>query len=239
MDPIEKAARDIKERTQAIYVPRHEYRRVDAKDFRHLDLKFYDRVRDALTAQGCLCFGDFENVTLKGGVNDFRTFIRMLVSEDRTVSIGLFHPKPKFWVRCLLWLLRIKLGRIMDCETELSNGGYIVTSNATEAAKLNPPPGFDQSFLPLNTPHNTIYETHRQRLRAFLSANPDVRATALNTPEEALDMQHRMQNVKAAYRASVGYATEDELKRMGADSEMAAQVKQAMTRSDNSRPPSQ
>src|SRR5438132_11078028 len=157
MNGIEKTASDIKKLTERVYVPRHEYRQVDPLRFSHLDVHFYDEVRDAFVAQGCKWLGDVENVTLKGTAGDLRSFIRLLRSEDQTVSIGLYHPKPKFWFRLILWILRVQVGKTIDCETELSNGGYIVTSNATEAGKLNPPPGFDMKFFPVNTSHEMIF----------------------------------------------------------------------------------
>jgi hypothetical protein len=235
MSEIGKAARKIKSLQETIYVPRHEYRPVDPQAFRHLDLRFYDCIRDALVARGCVWLGDVENVTLKNTANDFRTFIRFFVSDDRVTCVGLFQPKPKFWVRVLLWLLRIKLGKIMDCETELSNGGYLLTSNATEAARLNAPPGFDMKFVPLDTPHETIFETHRGRLDDYLQAHPEVSATRMTTADEVLEMQHRMQTAKANYRKSVGYLSHDELQRMGADSVTAAKLKSAMDGSDRAR----
>jgi hypothetical protein len=203
---------------------------VDAQSFRHLDLHFYDQARDALVAQGCIWLGDVENLSLKGTFNDFRTFIRLLVSPDHTICIGLFHPKPKFLIRLLIWILRIKVGRTMDCESELSNGGFIVTSNGETAAKLNSPPGFDMKYFPITTDHDTLFQAHRQRLNVFLAAHPDVHGTPMRTAEEVLAMQHRMQAAKAAYRKGVGYVTEEELTRMGADAQTAADIKQAMDR---------
>jgi hypothetical protein len=233
MDSIDKAAGDIKKLSESIYVPRHEYQHVDPRAFRHLDLRFYDSVRDGLVSLGCIWLGDVENMTLKGTPNDFRTFIRMMVSDDKLICIGLYHPKPKFWVRLLLWMLRIKVGKTIDCETELSNGGYLVTSNAAEAGKLNAPPGFDMKYFPVKTPHETIFEAHRQRLKDWLAANPGIHATAMRTPEDALEMQHRMQAAKAAYRKAVGHVSEDELRKMGADPQTAARIKRAMTRPED------
>jgi len=233
MNAIEKTAADIKDLNERVYVPRHEYRQVDARSFRHLDLHFYDAVRDRLVANGCTWLGDIENVTLMGTWSDLRTFIRCLVSEDQTVSIGLYHPKPKFWVRFLFWILRIKVGRTIDCETELSSGGYIVTSNAAEAGKLNPPPGFDMKYFPVQTDPEAVFQAHRQRLKDFLAANPGIHATRMRTSEDELEMQHRMQGAKAAFRKGIGYVTEDELRRLGADSHAAAEIKQAMNRSEN------
>ncbi len=231
--PIEKLARDIKKLSERVYVPRHDYRRVDAASFRHLDLNFYDRTRDAFVAQGCTWLGDVENVTLKGAPNDFRSFIRILVSEDRTTCIGLYHPKPRIWIRLLMWILRVKIGRTVDCESELSSRGFIVTSNAAEAAKLNPPPGFDMQYFPVKTDCDAVFRNHSQRLKDFLTANPSISATKMRTAEEVLEMQHRMQAAKAAFRKGVGYVTADELERLGADTHNAAEIKQTMSRSEN------
>jgi hypothetical protein len=231
--PVEKAARDIKKFNQRVYVPRHEYRQVDAGSFRHLDLNFYNRTRDAFVAQGCTWMGDVENVTLRGTAMDLRSFIRILVSQDRTTCIGLYHPKPKIWVRLLMWVLRVKLGRTIDCESELSNGGFIVTSNAAEAGRLNPPPGFDIQYFPVKTAPDAVFRTHCQRLRGFLRANPGIHATTMRSTEEALDMQHRMQAAKAAFRKGIGFVTKDELERLGAKAQTAAEIKEAMDRSDD------
>jgi len=46
-------------------------------------------------------------------------------------------------------------------------------------------------------------------------------------------MQHRMQSAKADFRKSIGYATEAELQKLGADAQTAAQIKQAMDRPEN------
>ncbi|MGC8642503.1 MAG: hypothetical protein ACP5XB_21825 [Isosphaeraceae bacterium] len=233
MSAIKKTARDIKKLNERVYVPRHEYRQADPRSFRHLDLSFYDRTRDALVGEGCTWLGDVEDVTLKGTAFDFRTFIRFLVSKDRTTCIGLYHPKPRIWVRLLLWILRLKVGRTIDCESELSTGGYIVTSSAAEASKLNPPPGFDVRYFPVETDPGTVLRAHCQRLKDTLAANPDIRATAMRTSEEAIEMQQRMQTAKAAFRKGIGYVTEDELERLGANSHTAVEIKQAMNRSEN------
>ncbi len=163
---------------------------------------------------------------------DLRSFIRILVSPDRTTCIGLYHPKPKIWVRLLVWVLRVKVGRTIDCESELSNGGFIVTSNAAAAGKLNPPPGFDIQYFPVKTAPDAVFRAHGRRLADFLRANPGINATTMGSTEEVLDMQHRMEAAKAAFRKGVGYVTEDELKRMGAKGQTAAEPKQASDRSD-------
>ncbi len=228
MEGIEDAARDLRETNERLYGQPHEYREVDAQTFQHLDLGFYDRTRDALIALGCTWLADVEDVTIKGMAFDLRTFIRMMTSPEKTVAIGLFHPKPKWWIRLLLWVLRAKVGRTIDCETECSNGIYIVTSNAALAGKMNTPPGFDMQYFPANTDHLAVFQAHVERLQKYLAANPGVAATPLNNYEEALAMQHRMHAAKSAYRKSIGYATEEELRRMGATKKMAKEIKREL-----------
>jgi hypothetical protein len=235
MATIKRTADDIKKLIESIYVPRHEFRPVDARTFRHLDLHFYDEARDNFIAQGCTWFGDYEDLTLKSSGGDLQTFFRNLITEDRTICIGLYHPKPKFWIRLILWMHRVKLGKIMDCETEFSSGEYIVTSNAAEAGKLNTPPSFDMKYFPVDTSYETIFQTHRQRVMDFLTANPNISATTLQSPEEVLEMHNRINIAKAAYRKGIGNITVDELKRLGATSHTAMKIKQSMNRSENER----
>ncbi|HEX9046360.1 MAG TPA: hypothetical protein VF988_04980 [Verrucomicrobiae bacterium] len=231
MDTDEKAAAkmaaEIKQLSEEIYVPRHEYRQVDSRDFRHLDLHYYDSVRDALLAQGCHGLGDIENVTLKNSKNDPRTFIRTLASRDRDIAISLYQPKPKIWLRLLLWIFRIKLGRVFDCESAFSNGVFLVTSNAAMASPMKLPRNFDSKFFPFETPFETILQSHQQRIREFLTANPGVNPILYHTLDDVLKMQHRQEAAKAAFRKSFGFVDEDELKKLGMDPQMATAVKRA------------
>ncbi|HWL54878.1 MAG TPA: hypothetical protein VNQ90_20715 [Chthoniobacteraceae bacterium] len=236
MSYIKKAAHDLEQSNQIIYAPRHEYREVDAQSFPHLDLGFYDRTRDALVAQGCTWIGDFEDLTLKAGAIDLRTFIRILVSKDQTISIALYHPKPKFWVRLLLWVMRCKIGRTMDCGTELPEGRYIVTDNASEAAKMTLPPGFDHQLVSVGSDYETVFQVHQQRLKDFLLANPGVQPTIMRTVKDFFAVEHRIEAIKAAYRKEIGGVTEAELKNCGVDTDTAAKVKQEMDRQRSEKP---
>ena len=122
----------------------------------------------------------------------------------------------------------MKLGRTVDCETEFPDGRYLVTNNAQASSPLTRPPGFDEQILPSHTSYEVVFQTHQQRLKDFLAANPGVQPTIMRTVEESQEMQHRMQAVKAAYRKQIGTLTVDELKNFGIDRETATKIKQAM-----------
>src|SRR5262249_55559989 len=106
------------------------------------------------------------------------------------------------------------------------------TTNAAMAGKLQPTPGFDNKFFPVETPHLRVFEAHQERVKNFLTAHPEVSATAIKTAADSLAVQDRIQAAKAAFRKSIGYSTETELVRMGSDPETAAKIKQAMDQSD-------
>jgi hypothetical protein len=222
------AANDIKNLVEQIYSPRHEYRQVDPTSFRHLDLAYYQSMLTDFVKQGCTYLGDFQNITLTGENIHLPTFIRVLVTPDHATCIGFYHIKPRLWVSLLFLFLRIKVGRTIEFETELANGGYIVTSNTAQAGKLNPPPGFDMKFFPAETDPELVFQAHRERLANFVTANPDIAFTKMETADQAFDMQHRMQAAKAAFRKSIGYLTPDELRRMGAGPSTARNIAASM-----------
>jgi hypothetical protein len=221
-------ANDIKNLLEQTYIPKHEYCPVEPRSFPHLDLTYYESLRAHLVNQGCIYLGDYQNITLLRITIHLPTFIRVLVTPDNATSIGVYHIKPKLWPRLLLLLLRIKVGRIIDFETELSNGGYIVTSNAAQASKLNPPPGFHMKYFPAETDPQLVFNAHRERLAGSLLANPQIAFTKMETAGQVFDMQRRMQAAKAAFRKSIGYVTADELQRMGADPATARSIAASM-----------
>lgn len=232
MNPTEKTARDLKKIGEEIYVPQHEFRIVEAKDFPHLDHHFYDSTRDMLIAQGFRHLGDIENLTLTKPLN-MRTFLRILISADGKTVVSLYQPKPAIWVRILLWIFRMKVGKTMDCETELAEGQYIATSNAVEAAKLTPFPMVESKFFSYATPYESILAAHLARLRELPTAYPGREVTVMRTLEEVFAMQDRMQAAKAAFRKSIGHATTTELEKHGANPRTAREIKDAMDRLDS------
>lgn len=215
---IKKAAADLKKVLHRNYKTRQEYRAVKAQKFGHLDLEYYDHVRDELVSRGCVCVGDYENVTLKGSPNDPMTFLRILISSDGHTSIALYH-----------YPLLGPAGRIIDCETELGSNGYLVTSNAQTAGQLDPPPGFDMKYYSPKTPATKVFEAHHSRIKKLLAKSMSMEATLMKGVGDVLEMQERMHAAKAAYRQQVGYVTEKELERLGADASMAKALKRMIS----------
>ena len=63
------AARSILENTKKIYAGPHCYRLVEAAEFSHLDLRFYENTMLEIEAQGFRRVADVENLTVKEGAS--------------------------------------------------------------------------------------------------------------------------------------------------------------------------
>jgi hypothetical protein len=217
MDHIEHAAQKILAVIEATYAPSHDYVRVNASDFRHLDLAFYERTTRVLGIEGFRLLADVEDRTISatpGTVLD-RIMVRSMLSRDGTVMASMYHPRLKsFGIRALLWLLR-KLPRpVVDMETECSDGSFVLTTNASSAALMGLPSLLSTEYHPFGTSVLRVMRRHTERVAEHLHARPGVTAKSVGTFEELVASQNRMNAIKAAYRGEVGGVTREELEQL-------------------------
>jgi hypothetical protein len=221
----EKAAKNIISHIEKVYVPKHDYSPVDPNNFKHLDLKFYEENMEKLKIMGFRYLIDEEDLTLKGVANDMRTFFRIALSADGTISSALYHPKPKFWLRFFLWIMRFKLGKVVDFGTEYSDGSFLVTSNAECAGSMQSPPLVMTEYLSWNSPLEKVYQTHMMRMEAYSIVAPDIEPIRCSGIDQLHASQHRLEAIKAAYRKEVGGVTKEELEKLsGGNIDLAHKV---------------
>jgi len=215
--PVEQAAHDILSVLEATYQPTHDYVAADAKAFRHLDIAWYDRMTHLLSGQGYRMLADVEDRTITntpGGVLR-PVLIRAMVSRDGTVMVALYHPRLKpLLIRFLLWVLRKTPGKVVDMETECSDGTFVVTSNAASAAAIDLPALISVEYLPETTSAVDVAQRHATRLAAHLAARIGVTARVVQTHEALVASQNRLNALKAVYRTEVGGITKAELDRL-------------------------
>lgn len=214
MQPTEKAAHDILAMLEATYQPTHRYVEVQAKDFSHLDLRFYDRTAQQLIGRGYRLLADFEDKTITetpSGVL-MPVLIRSLVSRDGTVMASMYHPRIKgFFLRALLWLFRKLPAPVVDFETECSDGSFVATTNAESAAAFDSPSLIDAQYLAKKTAVEVVEKSHTARVAAHLAKRPGVSARVVSSHAELIASQNRMNAIKAAHRGELGGVTREEL----------------------------
>ncbi|MDZ7630348.1 MAG: hypothetical protein U5K74_03025 [Gemmatimonadaceae bacterium] len=185
-------------------------------------------------SKGFTRLADVEDTTITsapGGVL-MPVLIRTLLSRDGTVMAALYHPRIKpLLVRVLLWLLRRSPGKVVDMETECSDGSFVVTSNAVTAEAIDLPALISAEYQPAKTSAFSLHSRHVTRVAEHLAQRTGVTAKVITTHEELVASQNRMNAIKAAYRGDVGGITREELDRLAVfGTSLTRDVHDAVTR---------
>ncbi len=221
MQPVEKAAHDILAQLEATYQPTHRYVVASPAEYRHLDIRWYDRTAERLATRGFRLLCDLEDKTLTEvpGTVLSAIMVRVLVSRDGAVVSALYHPHIRsVWLRILLWVLRKLPGKVTDMVTEFTDGSFVATSNAMGAAAIENGPMIVSEFLPPSTEPLAVRQRHEERVAEHLAARAGISVRTVRDYDDALASQHRMNALKAAYRGEVGMISREELDRLATGS---------------------
>ena len=102
-------------------------------------------------------------------------------------------------------------------ETELSDGSFIVTVEEFPNEFIEEHPAIDREFHPKGTPAGQLLARHRERLAARLAADGGLQAVPVSGIDGALALQDRLQALRSAHRAAIGWVTLEELTGMLAE----------------------
>lgn len=208
-----KGAQQLVDLVRHLYSGRHEYRDADPARFPHLDLRFYDETARLLEREGFVRLGDLEDVTNNEapGAVGVPLFIRGLTGESGRILAGIYHFRMMGW---RAWVVRLNGGaksfKVVDFETDLSDGAFLMTSNATSARAMSLPPQILADYLPSGCSPLEALEAHRRRLAGYLAEHPEVQVQPITTTEQAIAVIHRIEDLKAEYRRSKGGIVEPE-----------------------------
>jgi hypothetical protein len=209
------AAQRIRAHTKMVYGGVHQYADASLADFPHLDAGFYERTSEELAAHGFTILGDLENVTLnQGGGVLMPIVIRAHCGDAGAVMCCVYHARVHGAPR----EPGEKSFHIVDVETPLDDGAFLMTSNAPMAGAITAPPQVHSEFQPAGTPAGALLHRHRERLHDYLAAHPGVSPLPTLTVADTLAHQARLDAIKAAFRqAQNGMLSEAELRRIAPD----------------------
>lgn len=198
-----KDAEELLDMLLMTYSSNHEYAEVDPDDFKYLDLKYYERTWEKLRDEGFRFLGDIEDVTLSQVHPRMRSFIRCLVSGDGSVMAGIYHVRPRGWWRVLVWFGLLKQTRVLDLETEFTDGCFVCTSNAEQAAMMTLPDELMPEFYGDITEPAELLEIHKRWVGEYLSQTDGVGCVIVRSLRDGLASQDRMTALKAAHRDEI------------------------------------
>ena len=177
------------------------------------DRKYQNRMREFLRAEGFHALGYFEH---EGAEEDSRPFA---VYRDPTghitalVTVMQARIPANWWVKLLVFLRgkSPKPSFYFALGTRFADGTDIETSNGSAANVFTQPPKYDLVCMPKDTDPRAQLASHRRRLAARLGA-ASAPPVEVKDAESFLRLCEVSRLEREAYRRSIDYVTEDELR---------------------------
>lgn len=210
-----RAAREIVADSKAIYAGRHEFAEIRAADFRDLDHQFYNRAQAELEAFGFRYMADIEDLTLSRQMPRLRTFVRVLVGENRSTTAAIYHLKFRGFYRLLQLVGALpQKPFFVDLESEFSDGTFLSISNTRGNDLSSDVPGILRQAFAAETPIGQLLAAHREAFQRQIHAGQT--ATQVGTLAEVHALQHRLQEAKNRHKKSIGYVDAEQVARAAA-----------------------
>ncbi len=204
-----RGAKDIEKLNRELYGGVHQRRVVDESTIAAygLDIDFYQRTTQALGWLGFRQLKDIVDVETEQAWLKCRAVIRTFLSRDGTTMAGVYHARFGGWVRLLAMVgLLPRKHQITDFETELSDGTFVTTSDASSAGKTSEFPGVARLFLSPGVSTADLWAAHTEHVgRELAGRQGGVMAVVMRTYEELGAAQDRLQLLKCAYRNSAAF----------------------------------
>ena len=178
----------------------HKYRDAVDSDFYLLDRDFYEAAARDLNTEGFRAVRDIVNVTLSEKWPRIQGVQRCFIGDSGTTMACVGHLRVFGFARLLqcVGLLPRSL-KIVDCDTELSDGTLINTSNMS--ARVRRYPFIDRLWLPARASAAQIIREHRAHVASFLGSKRDGAMPVLcQTYKDLRASQDRIHLLKGAYR---------------------------------------
>jgi hypothetical protein len=209
-----------------------EYVPTDARAYPDADLAYYDETQRTLAAEGFSRCGDITDAALNRRSPAMRTFIRVLCDASGTTNAGIYHLPPNHHIG-------VEPIRVVEFETELSDGCYLQTSNAIAASAIELPPQIMAEWVtPASTPVS-IWNRHRLRIDEAQRMTGAVPARTVDSLEKSIEASYRLAELKLEFRKQIGSGlTSKEVRRVAesVDGDTDAFVEAFANLRDSNRP---
>lgn len=185
----------------------------NATEFAPSAQKYCARVEKMLVENDFQVLGDFEPKGLSQHLGS-RFLLRIFLSNDQAISAAAFEVKP-LKPKFLLWLLLVITGqwktvRTVELVSETTDGKYIITNNSGDVNPFTLEGDFDYINLPCKTSIDETVASHIDRLLQFKSEE----LVKIEDVDQLFEQQERLRVAKNAYRESLGFITDEELKKL-------------------------
>lgn len=208
----EELAEETVQNLESLCDADHQLVPVDGRKFAGVDQQFYDASQSEFESYGFVFLSDIEVIPTKPVKGMTRTFVRLLLSPDRTRVANIFHVRPGFFLR----MLGAKDARVCGVDTQMSDNSFVCTDNAETCNALDNPPEINGAHLPSTSSVETILSAHANRIEAHGIFRANARPVAMQGSEDVLRSMQLQNRIKAAYRQQNGLS-KAELERLAGE----------------------
>lgn len=205
---VADTARRVVQMYRHLWSGPHVYRDATERDLAKLDRSFYERSTAALEGEGFHRIDDVVNVTVSSGWPQNHAVLRHLLGDHQGITMcAVYHVRLYGLVGLLLGLngSAQKL-KVVECDTELSDGTYVTTANNLEMEKTGRYPFQDRLQLVSATPAVIVAQEHRIHLQSVLQQKqPTVAPIPILDGIQLAQSQGRLHLKKCAHRKSPGF----------------------------------
>jgi tetratricopeptide (TPR) repeat protein len=198
------------------FEPPPELASVDPASFPKYQRRFADKCAKEAAALGFHHMGDAEAKGLFKMLGR-HVMLRFFADDTGEIGVAAFAMKPKWpgWIGFFVALLtgKWKVQRMVECITQFADGTHLSTQ-PENISSFQYGGNIHIELLPRNTPIKRLIDRHSERVAEYQRQHPECKALiAKDIP--GVDLRWREgQRVKRAYRASIGFITDDELRKL-------------------------
>ena len=204
----EPVAREILGTMKSIWGVEHEYALAVPAAFPSADMSFYERTQRDVERLGYRFVADMENRTMSA-MGHLVTFTRCFSHPGTRAIAGATHVES------------LDPPGIVDFETLLSNGHFIVDTNAPEGDAVTEYPEIDQRHHPPSTSLETMHAAHEERVRQRLEQAPSLEVRRADSFDAIVRFQAAMNTCKRERIEAAGWLPLDYLIRRVGDEDTA------------------
>lgn len=164
---------------------------VNGKTFTGVDRNFYDAAQREFESHGFVFLEDMEVIARQPAKGLTRTFVRLMLSPDRTRVANIFHVKPGL----LLKTLGTREARVIGVDTQMSDNSFVCTDTAETCNALNSPPDINSAHLPASSSVEAVLTAHAHRVEThavFRAAAVPVKMHGSEDVRRSLELQNRI-----------------------------------------------
>jgi cell wall assembly regulator SMI1 len=215
---IDEIAHNILHSIQASIKRGINYQEVKPEQSSLFHSKFYMENTEKLLKLGFHYTAELANPTAIKGAQNTPPYFRVMSFFDDGIVASFYHIKPK-----ITWPFHAAR-KIIEFETELSDGNIIISTTAEEEIEHPLPKTISRYVHPPGIPVEGLLHKHRSKIRRYQTHKPEAAIVKVRSKKEFIALRQRRQQLIYNHLKSIGWVTKEYVAKHFNNKEVAEQV---------------